>query len=282
MPTATSWTSTAPTSRAARTCQTRGMLVKARRRQRAEALLRERLSGADGVGLARARRARAAIRARRGATPFRVSLTPGLQAVHEPEPPARRPARRSARATRRSRRRAGSRSARRTPTAEQANSVGFVRYDVQSSATRTTSANEADVRVTPSVTDVRRQGTLADYTGELGVEQLVQITDRSNGPGQDEPGTAQADPFRFAVPCAATSDARPGGSCSLTLDLQRDPARLGGRGQARDLGAEQGRRLRRRHRRLVRAGRRRHAVRDAGRLRSVDPGRPGRASRKAS
>jgi hypothetical protein len=73
---------------------------------------------------------------------------------------------------------------------------------------------EADVRVDASVTDVRRKDTLGDYTGELGVEQAVQITDRFNGPAQDEPGTVQSNPYRFTVPCTATATSE-GASCSL-------------------------------------------------------------------
>jgi hypothetical protein len=78
-----------------------------------------------------------------------------------------------------------------------------------------TPANEADVRVDASVTDVRRQGTLADYEGELRVDQTVQITDQFNGPAHNETGTVQASPYRFTVPCAATSDPAVGGSCSI-------------------------------------------------------------------
>jgi hypothetical protein len=96
-----------------------------------------------------------------------------------------------------------------------ANSQGSVRYDVMV-GDPATQANEADVHVSASVTDVRRQGSLADYTGELGVEQLVQITDRLNGSAQSEPATMQQMPFRFAVPCAATSDTGIGGACALS------------------------------------------------------------------
>ncbi len=89
---------------------------------------------------------------------------------------------------------------------QRANSVGFIRYDVAA----------GDVRVTASITDVRQQGSLADYTGELGAEQIVQITDRLNGASQNESGTTQASPFRYAVPCAATGDTSVGASCSLS------------------------------------------------------------------
>jgi hypothetical protein len=87
-----------------------------------------------------------------------------------------------------------------------AGSVGSVRYR----------AGLADVEVSASITDVREQGTLADYTGELSVEQIVQLTDLSNGASGDEPATAQASPFRFAVPCAVTASTTTGGACSLS------------------------------------------------------------------
>jgi Acetyl xylan esterase (AXE1) len=87
-----------------------------------------------------------------------------------------------------------------------ANSTGSVVYLVTGS----------DVLVNTSVTDVRVRGTLADYTGELDVGQAVQITDRLNGPAGDEPGTVEAQPFRFAVPCAATTETTVGATCSLS------------------------------------------------------------------
>jgi len=96
-----------------------------------------------------------------------------------------------------------------------ASSLGSVLYRVVP-GDPSTQANEADVRVDASLTDVRVQGSLAAYTGELGVEQTVQLTDHASGPAQNEPGTVQPTPFRFAVPCAATSDQTVGGTCSLS------------------------------------------------------------------
>ena len=78
-----------------------------------------------------------------------------------------------------------------------------------------TSVLAGDVSVKVAVTDVRRQGTLADYTGELGVAQAVQITDRLSGPSAADPATVQPSVFRFAVPCAATAGTSVGGTCSL-------------------------------------------------------------------
>jgi hypothetical protein len=147
----------------------------------------------------------------RGATPFRVTLTPSFSPCTAPnrqhgaplafdscKPP--QPA--SAQLT------IG------TPDSNgmRANFQGFVRYDAIGT---NTPENDADVQVSTSITDVRRQVTLVDYTGELGVEQIVQITDRSNGAAQNEPATVQANPFRFAVPCVATGDTNVGGTCSL-------------------------------------------------------------------
>jgi hypothetical protein len=141
----------------------------------------------------------------RGATPFRVPLTPAYQECTSPNrthgPPlsdgsCAPPQQTSAHLT------IG------TPDAngQGASSVGNVVYVVSS----------GDVEVSASVSDVREQGTLADYTGELSVEQAVQLTDRSNGPSGDEPATVQASPFRFAVPCTATVSTTTGSSCSLT------------------------------------------------------------------
>jgi len=140
----------------------------------------------------------------RGATPFRVSLTPAFRQCTSPDrqhgapiavgscaPPVQT----SGQLT------IGSPDA----NGQAANSQGALLYRV----------TPGDVEVNVDVTDVRRQGTLADYTGELGVVQLVQITDRSNGPNQDQAATTEASPFRFTVPCAATSFTTIGGACSL-------------------------------------------------------------------
>jgi hypothetical protein len=149
----------------------------------------------------------------RGATPFRVPLTPAFTSCTAPNsehgaplsfPSCNPPQPASAQLT------VG------TPDANGrgANSIGSVLYQAVT-GDPTTAANEADVKVGVSLTDVRRRGSLADYDGELSVQQTVQITDRGNGSAQDEPGTMQASPFRFAVPCAGTSDPSVGGTCAL-------------------------------------------------------------------
>jgi hypothetical protein len=150
----------------------------------------------------------------KGATPFRVSLVPAAKPCTSPNSThgaplafgsCTAPQQTSARLT------VG------TPDSngKAANSTGYVLYNVVVGDS-STPANEADVRVDAYLGDVREQGSLADYTGELGVEHTLQITDRMSGPAQDEPGTVGATPFRFTAACAATGDTTVGGTCSVS------------------------------------------------------------------
>jgi uncharacterized repeat protein (TIGR01451 family) len=78
-----------------------------------------------------------------------------------------------------------------------------------------TPPDEADVVLTVSLTDVRRQADLSDYTGELGTELTLRITDKNNGvvPGGTDQATVQDFTFSFAVSCAPTEDAAVGATC---------------------------------------------------------------------
>ncbi len=78
-----------------------------------------------------------------------------------------------------------------------------------------TPADEADVQLRASSTDVRLKSGLADYTGELQARLRLQITDRGSGPAGDEPATVQGVDFRFTVPCTATADPATGASCAV-------------------------------------------------------------------
>ena len=77
-----------------------------------------------------------------------------------------------------------------------------------------TPADEADVQVNISITDVRKRSDLSDYTGELQLSPRVRITDRYNGPSQSEPATTQEGLFPVTVPCAATAGVV-GATCSV-------------------------------------------------------------------
>jgi hypothetical protein len=163
-----------------------------------------RLSAAGGAGYPRPK----------GASPLRVSLTPAFRPCIAPNSQhgapfafdsCNPPEQTSSQLT------VG------TPDSngQSASANGFVRYNAVVDDPGTT-ADEADVKVDALVTDVRTQGTLADYTGELSVEQTVQVTDRSNGASQDEIATTQPNPFRFTVPCVVTGSATTGGLCTLS------------------------------------------------------------------
>jgi hypothetical protein len=101
---------------------------------------------------------------------------------------------------------------------EQANSTGSVRYDVKI-GNPSTPADEADVKLTFSITDVRLKSDLSDYAGELSVNAQRRITDKDNTPapnGGSGAATVQDMPFAFTVPCAVTSsDTTIGSLCSL-------------------------------------------------------------------
>jgi ABC-type phosphate transport system substrate-binding protein len=86
-----------------------------------------------------------------------------------------------------------------------ANSVGFVKYNVLASG---------DVSITTNITDVRNQGTLTDYTGEVQVTGTLQVTDRQNGGSEQQPATGQATSFPVTVGCTATGSTTIGGTCA--------------------------------------------------------------------
>jgi hypothetical protein len=79
-----------------------------------------------------------------------------------------------------------------------------------------TPANEADVRLTVNLTDVRRQAGLGDYTGQLRVDQSVRATDRENGSSGTDPATGIATSFPVTVPCTSTASTTVGSTCAIT------------------------------------------------------------------
>jgi WD40 repeat protein len=97
-----------------------------------------------------------------------------------------------------------------------AKSIAEVRYSVRP-GNLATPADEADLSVSVTVSDVRRLSGLGDYAGELQLSADLRITDRDNTPhpGGAGPATLQDRALTFTVPCAATADATIGSSCSL-------------------------------------------------------------------
>jgi 1-phosphatidylinositol phosphodiesterase len=140
----------------------------------------------------------------RGATPLRVSLVPAFSACAAPNrvhgPPLASdscaPPQQSSRALT-----VG------TPDAngKRPASLGMVRLATVV-GNPATGADEADVSVSASITDVRETAGLGDYTGEVTISLSARITDR------DGPATISLLPFNIAAQCAATADSA-GGTC---------------------------------------------------------------------
>ena len=103
-----------------------------------------------------------------------------------------------------------------------AQSTGFVQFNVVL-GNPATGADEADVRMIASITDVRRSSNLADYTGELKLAPVARITDRS---ADQEPTTAQDSQFAVTVPCAATAQGDVGATCSVQTTFDARAARV--------------------------------------------------------
>jgi hypothetical protein len=105
-------------------------------------------------------------------------------------------------------------------------SVGYARIQVLR-GDPATHLDEADVRVSLDITDVRRRSDLADYTGGLTVPLDVRLTDRYNGccnVGGPHAATVQdgwlGDALAFGAACAATADPDVGATCSVSTTIE--------------------------------------------------------------
>jgi beta-propeller repeat-containing protein len=113
------------------------------------------------------------------------------------------------------------------------NFTGLLIYQVLGeSPINTGNGDQADVRLTFNMTDVRNAGDLTDYTGEVRVSTILRITDRYNGPTLNDPATLTDLPLEFTAPCASTPDQATGGTCSVvttadsvTADMVREGKR---------------------------------------------------------
>ena len=95
-----------------------------------------------------------------------------------------------------------------------ANSIGYVLLKAQP-GNSSTPADEADVRITTSITDVRKKSDLSDYTGQVQTVLNLRLTDSQPTANGDEPQTTEDFPFGVTVPCAATDSTTVGSACSL-------------------------------------------------------------------
>jgi hypothetical protein len=101
--------------------------------------------------------------------------------------------------------------------------IGSTRMSVINGNAATT-ADEADVRYTVSLKDMRCKAGVsscgaanaasgADYTGQVKVQSVLRIIDRYNGPG--EVGVGQDTPFGATVSCTGTASTAAGSNCTL-------------------------------------------------------------------
>jgi hypothetical protein len=103
---------------------------------------------------------------------------------------------------------------------QNANSVGSLRMDVIV-GNPSTPADEADIALKLSLSDVRNASNLSDYTGQVQAATELRITDKANAPPPDPTATTlsatvQDLTLRFTATCAATADTTVGGTCSVT------------------------------------------------------------------
>ena len=150
----------------------------------------------------------------RGATPFRVPLVPAFQPCTASNsshgaplafPSCRPPTQASGFLT------VGSPDANATG----ANSSGSVTFNavVGNAATPT---DEADMKILVSITDVRRESDLGDYTGQLQLLPTLRITDRLSGSVPVDPATVTDLGYPVIVPCTATTATTIGSTCSVS------------------------------------------------------------------
>jgi hypothetical protein len=161
----------------------------------------------------------------KGASPMRASLVPGYDEctapnrVHGPpldEPSCNPPAQSSSTLT------VG------TPDANgaAAQSVSSLRMAVIPGEPSTT-VDEADVSLQVIANDVRCAGATAacpsgqgsDYTGKVLARATVRITDKANGPGEDENGTMVDTQLEMPVTCVGTAASTVGSTCALNTTL---------------------------------------------------------------
>lgn len=147
----------------------------------------------------------------KGATPIRVPLVPAYRACTAPNrthgpplasPSCNPPVAESSALT------VGTPDANGQP----ASAAGFARFGVIV-GNPDTPADEADVGLKVSISDVREVGDLSDYTGELRAAVTLRITDRANGISGDQPATVTDIPFEFDLACAQ-DPGPPGADCS--------------------------------------------------------------------
>jgi hypothetical protein len=100
-----------------------------------------------------------------------------------------------------------------------ANSTGSVRLDAVPGNASTT-ADEANAKITTSISDVRLKSDLSDYAGQLQLLPRIRITDKLNGSVPTDPATVIDVDFPITVPCVTTVDSGVGSTCSIATTAE--------------------------------------------------------------
>jgi hypothetical protein len=95
------------------------------------------------------------------------------------------------------------------------NFSGSVRYAVRV-GDPTTEANEADVNLSVSLTDIRNNPSGSDYVGRVLTTADLRMTDQNNGAETPSPATVQSFRYEFPVDCVASVSTAVGSSCTLS------------------------------------------------------------------
>ena len=74
--------------------------------------------------------------------------------------------------------------------------------------------DDADLRLTASINDVRNKTGLSDYSGQLKATTTIRAIDRDNGPA--EVGVMQDQLYSFTVPCTTTTATTTGSTCAVS------------------------------------------------------------------
>jgi hypothetical protein len=83
-----------------------------------------------------------------------------------------------------------------------------------------TEADEADVAVFVTITDVRTNPAGLDYTGRVLVRHELTVTDQSNSAEAPDPGTTIPFTFQYPVQCTSTLSTTIGGQCDLSTTAE--------------------------------------------------------------
>jgi hypothetical protein len=156
-----------------------------------------------------------------GASPLRVSLVPAFERCVEPNRTHGPPLSFGSCAPPDAR--AGFMTFGSAPPGSSSKAVGQVRLAVIPG--NPDSANQADVTISVSLTDVRRGSDLADGPGSLELVLPTRITDKGSGAFNSEQATVRdiddyfTNPLRVEVPCAETPDPAVGSTCSAATTV---------------------------------------------------------------